>query len=331
MSADRRAFLGSGLALLAGAAAAQDYKDPAIVAAEANPPRWPSKERFPLWPGRPPGAPAAALPRAQWTMSGDATYRQLWIKGIPTPEVHVFRPRRTDGSCLLVIPGGGYEFLAVQNEGIDAAQRFTAERTTVFALTYRLPAEGWANRHVAPLQDAQRAMRLIRSRASEWSIDPLRLGVLGFSAGGHLAADLSTSFQEQTYAPLDAADQISTRPAFAGLIYPILTLEIGMGHIASRDNLLGPNPSADVIRARSPIRHIRRDAPPYFLVHAMDDTTVTVANSISWMMACQAAEIAAETHLFTEGGHGFGFHLTPDMPAARWPELFALWLRKHGG
>ena len=313
--------------MLAGAAAAQG---PTPFAGDPSAPVFPPRERFPLWPGSPPGAPTRAIV-PNWTMNNPPPNRELWIRGVPMPEVHVFRAAKPDGSSLLVIPGGSYEFLSVQNEGMDAAPRFNARGTTVFVLTYRLPAEGWGNRHLVPLQDAQRAMRAIRSRAPDLRIDPQRLGVLGFSAGGHLAADLSTSFQEQTYTPVDAADRLSARPAFAGLIYPIATLEIGMGHVSSRDNLLGPSPSAELIRARSPIFHVHRDAPSYFLVHANDDTTVTVANSISWMMASQAAGVAVETHLFTEGGHGFGFHLPRDMPGSRWPDLFALWMRKRGG
>ena len=183
----RRAFLGSGLAMIAAAAAAQSEptpyseSDPRVVA-------WPPRERFPLWPGKPPGAPAKAIV-PNWTMNNPPPNRELWIRGVPMPEVHVFRAAHPDGSALLAVPGGGYEFLSVQNEGIDAAERFNAERTTVFVLTYRLPGEGWSGRSLVPLQDAQRAMRLIRSRAGEFRVDAARLGVIGFSAGGHLAAD----------------------------------------------------------------------------------------------------------------------------------------------
>ena len=128
-------------------------------------------------------------------MNNGPPNRELWIRGVPFPEVHVYRAAKPDGSAILSLPGGGYEFLSVQNEGIDAAERFNAERTTVFVLTYRLPVEGWSNRSQVALQDAQRAMRLIRSRAAEFRIDPERLGVIGFSAGGHLAADLATAFR----------------------------------------------------------------------------------------------------------------------------------------
>lgn len=324
---ERRAFIGAGLATIAAGAAAQDYEDPSSIASKPGAPPWPSKERFLLWPQTPPGAPRT-LPRSEWTMSGDATYRQLWIKGIAAPEVNVFRPPHPDGSAILVIPGGGYEFLAVQNEGVDAARRFNTDRTTVFVLTYRLPAEGWANRSVVPLQDAQRAMRLIRSRAAEFRIASARLGVLGFSAGGQLAADLAVSFDQQVYRPLDRADELSARPTFAGLIYPVATLG-RFTHAGSRDNLLGPGAPSALIEARSPERHVTGATPPSFVVAAFDDGLVPIENSFAWIEACRRAKVSVEAHLLAEGGHGFGFHLPRGNPGSRWPDLFAAWARQR--
>lgn len=326
---NRRTFLGSGLAMIAAAAAAQDYQDPASVAKGPRAPPWPSQERFALWPGSPPGAPRT-LPTPEWTMNGDASYRQLWIKGIAAPEVNVFRPALPDGSAILAIPGGGYGFLAVQNEGIDVAERFNADRTMVFVLSYRLPGEGWANRALVPLSDAQRAMRLIRARSADFKIDPDRLGVLGFSAGGHLAADLSVSYDERSYAPLDDADRLSARPAFAGLIYPVATFQ-SFTHADSRDSLLGRNASAALTRARSPELHVTPATPPSFIVHAFDDPLVPIDNSLAWIAAARAAKSPVEAHLFAEGGHGFGLHLPRELPGSRWPELFALWMRRQGG
>jgi acetyl esterase/lipase len=316
--------------MIAAAAAAQDYKDPALATAEPGAPLWPSSERFPLWPGPPPGA-TKPLPKPEWAMFPDPAYPQLWIKGIAVPEVSVFRPALADGSAILAIPGGGYGFLAVQNEGLHPAERFNADRTTVFVLSYRLPGEGWSNRSLVALQDAQRAMRLIRSRAAEFRIDPARLGILGISAGGHLAADHAVSHAERVYAPVDAADALSARPAFAGLIYPVTTMAVGLTHGGSRDALLGPSPSPALIAARSPLEHIASDTPPCFLVHAFDDDTVPVADSLAWISACKKAKVSVEAHLLARGGHGFGLHLPSDNPGSRWPDLFALWLRQHGG
>jgi acetyl esterase/lipase len=328
---ERRAFLAGAAAIFGSSAASaqnwEDYKDPKIVAAEPNAPLWPAKERFPLWPATPPGAPRP-LPRPGWQMFPDGP--QLWIKGIAVPEVNVFRPALADGSALLVIPGGSYHFIAVQNEGLHPAERFNAERTTVFVLSYRLPGEGWANRSTAPLSDAQRAMRLIRARAAEFKIDPKRLGVLGFSAGGHLAADLTVSYDQRVYAPVDAADQLSAKPAFTGLIYPVATFQ-PFTHAESRANLLGPNPPSELVQARSPELHVNASTPPSFVVHAFDDGAVPIDNSLAWIAAARAAKVPVEAHLFTEGGHGFGLHLPPSNPGSRWPDLFALWMRKHGG
>lgn len=333
MNIERRTFLAGAAAAFAGSAASaqnwDDYKDPAVIAAQPNVPLWPVKERFPLWPGTPPGAPRA-LPRPAWNMVADPGYPQLWIKGIAIPEVNVFRPALADGSAILVIPGGGYGFLAVQNEGLHPAEQFNADGTTVFVLSYRLPGEGWANRAVVPLQDAQRAMRLIRARASEFKIDPKRLGVLGFSAGGHLAADLSVSYDQQVYSPVDAADRLPARPAFTALIYPVSTFQ-PFTHSGSRDSLLGPNPPAALLQARSPERHVNAATPPSFVIHAFDDDLVPVDNSLAWITAARAAKVSVEAHLFAEGGHGFGLHLPKELPGSRWPDLFALWMRKRGG
>lgn len=315
--------------MIAAAAAAQDYHEPSEIASGPAAPPWPSQERFALWPGTPPGAPRQ-LPRPAWTVSGDPGYRQLWIKGIATPEVNVFRPALPDGSAILAIPGGGYSFIAVQNEGVDVAEFFNAKRTTVFVLSYRLPGEGWANRATVPLQDAQRAMRLIRARAPEFRIDPARLGILGFSAGGHLGADLAVSFDEPVYKAVDAADRQSARPAFAGLIYPVATLGAET-HGGSRDNLLGTDAPAGLVAARSPVLHIGSATPPSFVVAAFDDGTVPVENSLDWIAACRTAKVSVEAHLLAQGGHGFGLHLPSDNPGSRWPDLFALWMRQHGG
>jgi acetyl esterase/lipase len=246
------------------------------------------------------------------------------------PEVHVFRAPHPDGSSLLAIPGGGYEFVSVQNEGMDAAERFNADRTSVFVLTYRLPAEGWTDRSIAPLQDAQRAMRLIRSRAADFKIDPAHLGVIGFSAGGHLAADLAVSFDQPIYRPLDAADSLPARPSFVGLVYPVTTLG-AKTHGGSRDNLLGPNASPELIAGRSPVLHVSAATPPSFVVAAFDDGTVPIENSLEWIAACRQSKVSVEAHLIAEGGHGFGFGLPRDNSGSRWPDLFALWRNKQGG
>jgi acetyl esterase/lipase len=310
-------------------AAAAEAQPTPYSASRSSSRAWPAREKFALWPHQPPGAPSREVV-PNWTLNGPPNSRELWVRGVPMPEVHVFRAPNPDGSSLLAFPGGGYEFLSVENEGTSAAKRFNAERTTVFVLAYRLPGEGWTDRSLAPLQDAQRAMRLIRADAARLRIDAARLGVIGFSAGGHLAADLAVSFDQPAYRRVDAADELSARPAFVGLLYPVTTLE-GFTHGGSRDNLLGPNPSAELVKARSPALHVSASTPPCFVVAAFDDGTVPIDNSFAWIDACRGAKVSVEAHLLAEGGHGFGLHLPRDNPGSRWPELFSLWLRQHGG
>jgi acetyl esterase/lipase len=327
----RRTFLGGSLAMLAASTAqAQWGAPPTNAVGDPDAPAWPPPERFALWPGSPPGAPRTPI-KPDWTMNGPKGERQLWLRGIAVPEVSVFRPARPDGSALLAIPGGGYGFVSVQNEGLEVAQRFNSDRMTVFVLTYRLPGEGWSNRHLVPLQDAQRAMRLIRSRAESFRIDPSRLGVIGFSAGGHLAADLAVAHAEPTYARVDRADDLSARPAYAGLLYPVTTLIDPGGSSQSMSTLLGPSPTSAMLKARSPVLHVTKDTPPTFLAHAMDDPVVPPDHSLRWAEAARKAGAPVDLHIFAQGNHGFGLLAPRDLPASRWPEMFSLFLRRHGG
>jgi len=172
-------------------------------------------------------------------------------------------------------------------------------------------------------------MRLIRARATHFGIDPGRVGVVGFSAGGHLAATLATCHGETVYATVDSADATSARPDFAALIYPVISMREHVTHPASRDNLLGPNPSEQLIEARSPARRVGKDTSPCFLVHAVDDGAVPVENSIEMAQALRANGVPLELHLFEVGGHGFGVHLPADMPVSRWPELLLAWMKRR--
>ena len=330
MNPQRRALLGGmALAAIARVHAQPQAEPPSQPAAEApDAPPWPPAERIALWPDAAPGMPATP-PTPSLTMNGAGGERQLWVSGVARPEINVFRAPHPDGSALLVIPGGGYGFVSVQNEGIDVARRYTPFGTSVFVLTYRLPGEGWKHRQRVPLADAQRAMRLLRAQATALHIDAQRIGVLGFSAGGHLAADLATAFDETCYAPVDAADKLSARPHFVGLGYPVASLMSGAGHAGSRDNLLGANAGAAEIARHSPSEHVRADTPPTFVFHAMDDDVVPVESSLRWIAACRRARVPIEAHLFEKGGHGFGLHAAIDNSAARWPELFAAWMRQQ--
>ncbi|HEU4960257.1 MAG TPA: alpha/beta hydrolase [Sphingomonas sp.] len=331
MTIDRRTVIGAGLGLtLASAAHAQDWPQPSSASTAPDKPAWPP-EHFPLWPGRPPGAPAD-LPQKHNTMNGPAGHRQLWLTGIPEPIVAVYRPKNPDGRALMTIPGGGYHFVSVQNEGIEVAETFVPEGITVFVLAYRLPGEGWANRWNVPLQDAERAMRLIRANAAKYRIDPDTLGIVGFSAGGHLAASLATSYDDKVYDPVDAADTLSAKPRFAGLIYPVINSVLGSSG-GTYANLLGPDPDP-AIRARYETdKRVTPETPPLFLAQALDDGTVDPRNSLAMLEAARAAKVPVEAHLFEKGGHGFGpKRAAPDALTAKlWPELFSAWMRMHVG
>ncbi|WNO52793.1 alpha/beta hydrolase [Stakelama saccharophila] len=328
MTIDRRTLIGGALALsFAGTARAQEWGEPTPAAGAADRPEWPPREHFALWPGTAPGTPAT-LPEPHNTMNGPAGDRQLWLYGIPEAFVSVYRPAQPNGRGLLSIPGGGYGFVSVQNEGIDVAQEYARRGYTVFVLTYRLPGEGWAQRWDVPLQDAQRAMRLIRARADTWNIDPDTLGIVGFSAGGHLAASLATSYDASVYDRVDGDDARSAKPAFAGLIYPVINLSIDKSN--SSQNLLGPQPPADAVARYDTANRVTAETPPVFLVQAMDDGLVNPDNTLAMVEAARAAKVPVEAHLFEEGGHGFGIrHLPEGAPATLWPELFALWIARH--
>nr|WP_240320937.1 alpha/beta hydrolase [Sphingomonas crusticola] len=281
-----------------------------------------AEERIALWPGKPPGDIGTAITRRIEDQSHDPAHPDRWIYGISRPELAVYRPAQPNGSAALVIPGGSYQFLAYDNEGTAQARWLNALGVTAFILSYRLPAEGWAGRADVPLQDAQRAMRVIRRDAARFAIDPARVAVLGFSAGGHLAGSLATRHTEQVYSAVDDADHLPARPDVAGLIYPVVSLSAPFTHGGSRDNLLGANAAEQARLHRSVERRVDATTPPVFLVHASDDGLVPVANSIALYQALLEQHRSAEMHLFDEAGHGFGAHLPAAATPAIWPQLF---------
>jgi acetyl esterase/lipase len=277
---------------------------------------------IPLWPDLPPGAPGQMPQRHVNERSSDPNFHDRWITGVAQPSLSLRRPAYPNGSAVLLVPGGGYGFIAWDNEGEEQARWLTARGVTCFILSYRLPGEGWADRSLVPLQDAQRALRLIRARAGEFGVDAGRVAVLGFSAGGHLAGSLATRFAEAVYAPVDEIDRQSARPDLAGLIYPVVSLHETFTHEGSRDNLLGPDSTADQRRHASVEARVTAETPPIFLAHTSDDGVVPIDNSLALYRALLAAGRTGELHAFDQGGHGFGVRLPKEAPASAWPQLF---------
>ncbi len=322
---DRRLFLALAGALAMSRATAQQSEQAAKPSPppppKALPETWTKAPSIALWPGSPPGA-SSFVPQP---VPPDAP--PVFLRNVSKPDLHVFRPANPNGHALLVLPGGAYWFVSVANEGADLAQRMTALGITVFVLTYRLPGEGWTDRSKVPLQDAQRAMRVIRSNASKYGIDAHKVSVLGFSAGGHLAATLATQHAEHTYEKVDAADELDPRPFSAGLVYPVVTMQKEWTHEMSRKLLLGESPSGADVALRSAERHVSSSTPPSFLVHACDDEAVPVENSLRFMNAMRAAKRPVEAHFLQEGGHAFGVG-RPNTPSAQWISLFSTWLQR---
>jgi acetyl esterase/lipase len=320
---DRREFLALTSTVLLPQASAQDA--PARTPPKAAPPRlpesWTNAATISVWPDAPPG-PASFVPQPI-----PADWPPVFIRNVSRPDLHVFRPARSNGHALLVVPGGSYWFVSVANEGAEVAERMTALGFTIFVLTYRLPGEGWAARADVPLQDAQRAMRVIRSRATHFGFDAENVSVVGFSAGGHLAATLTTGHAERVYAGIDALDRLSARPFAAALVYPVITLMKPWTHERSRKQLLGDTPSDAEVERRCPDLHVDALTPPVFIVHAMDDADVPVENSLRMMNALRMHDRPVEAHLLQEGGHAFGTG-RPHTPSERWPDLLGAWLKR---
>lgn len=259
-----------------------------------------------LWPG---GAPGAA-----GNDPGD----------IPTLTPYLALKEKATGAAIIVCPGGGYQHLA-DHEGRPVAEWLNSIGITAFVLRYRL---GPRYHHPAPLQDAARAIRTVRARATEWHIDPERVGILGFSAGGHLASTIGTHFASGTSDAPDPIERLSSRPNLMILIYPVITMK-QQTHAGSKKNLLGPDPPPDLVALLSNEEQVTKETPPAFLVHTMTDAAVPVENSLMFATALRKAGVPFEFHLYERGPHGFGLG-TKDPILATWPGRCADWLRVHG-
>lgn len=283
-----------------------------------------------LWPKGPPGPPPRLPKEIVKERSTDTSFNDRYVFGISRPRMAVLRPQKPNGAAVLITPGGGYNWVVIDKEGYEMARWLAARGVTAFVLFYRLPHEGWQAGPDTPLSDAQRAMRLIRDRASAFGLDPRRVCAMGFSAGGHLCADLMTRFDTSSYKPVDAADRLSARPDAAAPIYPVISMTAPIAHAGSRKNLVGEAASSERERAYSPHLNVPSNAPPAFLLHAEDDASVVVENTLMLRAALQQKGIRTETHLYPDGGHGFGLRLARGKTVEGWQELFFSWGRKQG-
>jgi len=327
---DRRQLLAAATvaATLSRSALAQT---PPPKAATGSPEGLPEpSETIDLWPRGAPGLLRAPLVETVEERSTDAQVADRAVWGIARPRLVVFRPDRPNGAAVLLTPGGGYRWVVVDKEGYEMARWLAARGFTAFVLFYRLPGEGWAAGPDVALADGQRAMRLIRSQAKRFAISPERVAAMGFSAGGHLCADLAARFGHATYRAVDDSDRLSARPFCAAPIYPVVSMDPAIAHPGSREKLLGRNPSAADEAAHSPDRNVPADAPPHFLLHAEDDEVVPVENTLRLRAALKGRRIAVETHLFEHGGHGFGLRKAVGKPVEAWPQLWRAWARGVG-
>lgn len=315
----RRSLLGAAAVTAAAAGAVQVQ-----TAAPADP-----TEVVRLWPNGAPGGENVTVTPIVPERSTDPSFHDRYAQYTTDPILTVMRPERPNGAALLLIPGGGYRWAVLDKEGFDVARVFAGAGVTCFVLRYRLPADGWAAGPNAPLQDAQRALRLIRANAADYGIDPARIASLGASAGGHLAGLLATR-PDATYEAIDAADDVSHRPDLNILLYPVVTMADPFAHAGSRAHLLGEAATPERIVEWSLDRKDWTGVAPTVLIHALDDASVPPENSLQLLAALRAGGVTSEAHLFQEGGHGFGIRLIAGKPAAVWPDLVLAFGRRNG-
>jgi acetyl esterase/lipase len=277
--------------------------------------------QIPIWPGKPPNSLAVGAETVETSKNLIGGKTIVAVKNVSRPTMTVYSPKgKNTGVAVLVFPGGGYQILAMDLEGTEICDWLTSKGITAVLLKYRVPNSGphWDDRlkrHVVPhtltaLQDAQRTMGLVRLHAAEWHIDPHKVGVLGFSAGGHLVAATSNSFKHRAYPVLDAADRQSCRPDFAVALYP--------GHLWTGDKM-GFNPAI----------HVTKNTSPTFLLQAENDYVDNVNQALVYYIALKDARVPVEMHLYAEGGHAFGLRPSPH-PITRWPRLVETWLHTIG-
>jgi len=232
------------------------------------------------------------------------------LANVSVPTLSIYKPKKPNGTAVLICPGGGYSILAMDLEGTEVAEWLNSFGVTAVVLKYRVPRRKDREKHEAPLQDAQRALGIVRLNAEAWGINPERIGVLGFSAGGHLSATAMTNYQKRNYPLIDKADQVSCRPDFGVLVYPAYLV----------DN--------ETKTQLAPEVKITKDTPPAIFIHAGDDR-ITAEGSVQMWLAMRRAGVHSELHVFPHGGHGYGLRPSKD-PVSKWPKLVEAWLKRTG-
>ena len=258
---------------------------------------------FPLWEGTPP------LQRESNQKESSVREGILRIANVQEPTIEVYLPTRqiSTGKAVVIFPGGGYGILAYDWEGTDFAKWLNSQGIAGIVVKYRLPkSESLTDPKEVPLLDAQRAIRLVRHHAEEWKINPSQIGVMGFSAGGHLASTLSTQYTHEVQRSKDDLDTISARPDFSILVYPVISFRDASAHSGSRNALIGPDASQELIDRFSAELNVNTNTPPTFLVHAQDDKGVPIENSLLYYKALHSHQVKAALHIYPTGGHGFG-------------------------
>jgi acetyl esterase/lipase len=295
------------------------------------------KKSFPpllmLWPDGAPGAKGplpAEVKDAKLDLAAWPTLRKAFndpkLADVAGIVVFLPPPEKANGAAVVICPGGGYAHLAADHEGEDIARWLNSLGVAGIVLKYRL---GPRYHYPTHLHDAQRALRVVRSRAKDWKIDPKKVGILGFSAGGHLASTAATQFDLGHKDAKDASDRESCRPDFAILLYPVIRMDGPYSHGGSRTNLLGKTPAPEVVDSLNNDKQVTPKTPPTFLVHTTEDKAVPPENSALFYMALRQHGVAAELHIYEKGAHGLG--LGPaDLPYSSWPQRCAAWLTQHG-
>ena len=278
---------------------------------------------LPLWEGDPPN----------YSETGEVTIFDtadiVRVRNVQKPDIAVFLPSKKNatGEAVVICPGGGYGILAYDWEGSDIARWLNSEGIAAFVLKYRLPgSKSNVIPHKSPLMDAQRAMRLVRYHAEKWNIDPAKVGVMGFSAGGHLASTVSTHFDSGHPQSDDPVERISCRPDFSILLYPVISFTKEYTHVGSRENLLGKNAVPQLVEHFSNELQVNEETPPAILIHSGDDRVVPVENSMFYYHALQKLGINSELHIYPYGGHGYSLAIGRGH-LSTWPDRVAEWIR----